>query len=146
MAGGIARQPTARLVYRTSPRVDHGVVSGAIARQAFNIALADSMHLVFFVAFFLQHIDGRAVHPASPSGFSQDSQKLLALDGFLDVFLQIAILRLDCAADMLGFSFLFQFLITDDFAGDLLDFAFRLFDAAFDLIFVHDALSPDDEN
>lgn len=70
MAGRIARQPTTGLVYHTSPRVDHGVVSGAIARQAFNIVLADSIHLVFFVAFFLQHIDGRAGCTARPSEFS----------------------------------------------------------------------------
>lgn len=60
-------------------------------------------------------------------------------DGLLDIVLEITILGLDFAASIGNHSLLLQVLIADDLAGDFLHFAFRYFDAASDLIFVHDA-------
>jgi hypothetical protein len=71
---------------------------------------------------------------------SAKARRLLALDGVLNVFLQITVARLDFALGVLNLSFLFQVLIANYFASDFLDFAFRFFEAAFDLIFVHDDL------
>jgi hypothetical protein len=84
--------------------------------------------------------DGLAGYPASPSGLSAKAWRWLALEGILDVFLQITVARLDFALGVLNLPFLFQVLVANYFASDFLHFAFRFFDAAFDLIFVHDDL------
>lgn len=62
----------------------------------------------------------------------------VALDGFLNVFLKITTIGLGITGVFLSFPSFFQILIADYFASEFLDFAFHLFKATFDLIFVHD--------
>jgi hypothetical protein len=71
---------------------------------------------------------------------SAQARRWLALKSILNVFLQITVARLDFALGVLNLPFLFQVLVANYFASDFLDFAFRFFDPAFDLIFVHDDL------
>jgi hypothetical protein len=70
---------------------------------------------------------------------SAAAKQLFAL-AVLNVFLKIAIVRLEVADVFLSLPFFFQVLITDYLAGDFLDFTFRFFDSALDLISVHDGL------
>jgi hypothetical protein len=56
---------------------------------------------------------------------------------FLNVLLKVAKVSLDLADGLLNISLEFKVLVADHTTSDLLDFAFRLFVATFDLLLVH---------
>jgi len=71
---------------------------------------------------------------------SDDRVLPASLSALFDLVFQITIASLDFASCLLNVSFLFQIPIAGCLACSFFRFAFFFFDAAFDLICVHDAL------